>query len=75
MSCWLQHKGYLLGLIVSYNAHMRQHLSLQDLPGILYALLPCHTHRGTTLANVVKSHLEQQHQYIGILTRVNFKIL
>lgn len=53
---------HLLSLIVAHNAHMRQHLPLQDLSSILDTLLPCDTHSCTSLANVVQSYLNSSTQ-------------
>ena len=62
MKVVLQQSGrqgvYLLGFVVPHNAHVRQHLSLQDFPSVLNTLLPGHTYCCTTLANVVQSHLQ-----------------
>lgn len=49
---------HLLGLIVPHNADVRQHLTLQDLPCILDTLLLGYSNSCSTLANVVKGHLQ-----------------
>ena len=49
----------LSSLVVADDPNMREHLSLQDLSCILDTLLPGDSNCGTSLANIVKSHLQK----------------
>ena len=52
------HGPDLGGLAVGLDAHVGQHLLLQDLPGILNALGLCDAHCAATLAYVVQGELQ-----------------